>query len=276
MSKNEIAVRSNKAVAKAADEETLAVLSESFPVEQGGSRFFIPRRISMVSQDVVEGKGKSMKVVTEAGTFFLEKQLDDIDEETGKKAWEKLELGTSFKGIILFQRKQLKMYDEKTEQFTSSPVYDSEDEVIPLFCDKAEVAKGTPKELKAKYQYTDKDNKVKSKLEDNRILYVMVGDELYQMNLRGSSMYSFLTYARKISPPTVVTEFCSEAKEKGTIAWNQMTFTPVRKLTQKEAEAMIEQVSEIKQTLASEKLQFASNVIDAEAAKKVEDEFNAM
>lgn len=268
----EVAKRQSTAVAKIADEETLAILSESFPVETGGSKFFIPRRISMVSQDKTEGKGKSMKVVVEAGTFFTEIQTEDKDED-GKLIWDKKELGTSFEGIIVFQRHQLKMYDEKTEQFTSSPVYDSQDEVIPLFCDKVEVARGTPAELKAKYAYTGDDGKQKSKLEDNRILYVEHEDEIYQMNLRGSSMYSFLTYARKTSPPTVVTSFSSEAKEKGSIAWNQMTFTPIRKLTQKEAESIIEKVQEIKQILTIEKAQFGGRVIEGKTSKDTEEEF---
>lgn len=265
----EIAKRPSTAVGKVADEETLAILSESFPVEPGGSKFFIPRRISMVSQDKTEGKGKQMKVITEAGTFFMENQTEEKDEN-GKPIWEKTELGTTFQGIIIFQRKQLKMYDEKTELFTSSPIYDSEDEVVPLFCDKAEVARGTPAELKAKYAFTDDNGKQKSKLEDNRVLYVDVDGELYQMNLRGSSMYSFLTYARKVSPPTVVTEFSSEPKEKGSIAWNQMTFTPIRKLAQKEAESLIEKVQEIKQVLTIEKAQFNGGIVDIEIVKSRE------
>lgn len=252
-----------KALANVANEETLALLSESFPVDPGVNRILLPR-LGMVSQDQVEGKGKSMKVVTEAGTFFVEKQTDEVDEE-GKKKWDREEIGTSVKGLILFQRKQLRMYDEKTEQFTSSPIYDSEDEIVPLFCDKAEVGRGTPKELKEKYQYTDKEGKTKSKLEDNRILYVEIDDTIYQLNLRGSSMYSFLSYTRKVSPPTVITEFSSEAKEKGSIEWNQMTFTPVRKLTQKEAEVAVNKMKEIKTAIVLEKAQY--NQVDVEVIK---------
>ena len=209
-----------------------------------------------------------MKVVTEAGTFFTEKQSEEIDEETGKKTWDREEHGDSIEGIILFQRKQLKMYNSDTEEYTSSPVYDNEDEVLRLFCDKKEVAKGTPKELKALYEYEDKDSgKVKSKLEDNRILYVQLEGEVYQMNLRGSSMYSFLTYARKILPPSVITRFSSEAKEKGQIAWNQMTFTPVRKLSQKEAEEIVTKVQEIKAAVTAEKAQFSKTTEESENDK---------
>lgn len=259
------------------NEATLALLRESYPVEHGGTRIMLPR-ITMASQDVTEGKGKSMKVVTEAGTFFIEKPTDEEDEN-GKKVWSREEIGNSIQGIIVFQRKQLRLYNEATEQYTSSPVYDSDDEIVPLFCDKAEVARGTPAELKAQYQYVDKDGKTKSKLEDNRILYVQYDGEIYQMNLRGSSMYSFLTYARKTIPPAVVTTFSSEPKEKGSISWNQMTFVPERKLTQAEAENIVLKIGEIKELVRQERSQFSApktetiraTVEDSETEKQFKD-----
>ncbi len=181
----------------------------------------------------VEGKGKNKKitVVEAAGTFFTEHETDEKEEVTAedgtvsqKPIWKKTELGESIEVVILYQRRQLRMYDEKTELYTSSPVFDTDDDVIKLFCNKNEVGKGTPAELKSKYMYQDKDGKQKCKLEENRILYVLYEGEKYQLNLRGSSMYAYLTYARKTIPNTVVTRLSSEAKEKGDIAWNQMTF----------------------------------------------------
>lgn len=254
-------------------EESLALLQESYPMDKGLNRIILPR-LGMISQDKTEGKGKAMRVVAEAGTFFVERETDEINEETGKKVWAKDEIGTEIEGIILFQRKQLRMYDETTEEYTSSPVYDTDEEVVPLFCNKTEVGRGTPKELKAKYSYTGEDGKTKSKLEDNRILYVLYNDDVYQMNLRGSSMYSFLTYARKILPPSVITVFNSEPKEKGSIAWNQMTFIAKRKLTEKEAQEVIEKVQEIKVAIQLEKNQYGAPSTDTEVvkyAKELED-----
>ena len=242
----------SKAVAVTPSDASLAALRNSFPQDPGFTRVMLPR-ITFKSQDVTEGKGKAMKVVTEAGTFIEERETDDVDEVTQKKVWDKKELGSEIEGIILFQRKQLRYFDETTEEFTSSPVYDTEDEVVRLFCNKAEVAKGTPAELKAKYEYTTKEGKTKSKLEDNRILYILKDDELFQLNLRGSSMYAFLTYARKVLVPAVVTTMNSEAKEKGTIAWNQMTFTAKRQLTQDEIDDVLIKISEIQQSIAEEK-----------------------
>ncbi len=263
-----------KELANVVSEETLVALQESYPVEQNGQRIILPR-LGMVSQDVVEGKGKSMKVITEAGTFFTEKPTDEEDPDTGKKIYKREELGTEIEGIILFKRYQLKMYHENEDTFTSSPVFDNENEEIPLFKDKSEVARGTVKELQAKYEYTDKaTGKIRSKLELNRILYVQYEGETYQMNLRGTSMFAFLTYARKVLVPSVVTHFSSEAKEKGSINWNQMTFNAKRKLTEKEAQEILQKVQEIKQAVSFERAQFGKNeIVHAEVVSKAEQEY---
>jgi hypothetical protein len=249
-------------------QEVLDQINSAYPVEQGGLRINLPR-LSMASQDVKEGKGKAMKVVTEAGTFFTERQTDEINEETGKKVWAKDEIGREFEGIIVFKRKQLRYYDESTEQYTSSPIYDSDDDIVPLFCDKKEIARGTPKELQANYLYTTKEGKERSKLEENRILYVLYNDELHQLNLRGSSMYSLMSYERSTSVPTVLTRFGSEYNQKGTIEWNKMTFKAVRPLTAEEAERVISEQVRLKTAIAMEKASYAN-------AKKSDDDLDAL
>jgi len=249
-------------------EDTLALLRDSYPVEQSNNRIKLPR-LSMASQDKTEGKGKSLKVVTEAGTFFIEKETDEVNEE-GKKIWEKTELGNGISGIILYKRKQLRMYDEDTETYTSSPVFDDVNETVPLFSNKQEVARGTVAELKALYQYTDKDGKQKSRLEDNVILYVEYEGDVYQMNLRGSSMYSFLGYSRKVIVPSVVTKFSSEAKEKGTIAWNQMTFEPEQSLTEAQAQEVVAKIAEIKEAIEAERGGFTRETTEVERVSEEE------
>lgn len=253
------------AVTKPLSEEQKSILKNSFPVEPGFQRIQLPR-LGMFSQDVTEGKGKNTKVVSEAGTFYTDKQTEDTDEN-GKKIWNKEELGTTISGVILFQRKQLKMYDGDTQLYTSSGVYDTDNDMLKLWCDKKEVASGTAKELKAKYEYKAEDGKTKSKLEENRILYVLFEGEIYQMNLRGSSMYSFLTYSRKVNPPQVVTRFSSEAKEKGTISWNMMTFEVDREITGAEFEQVVGHIESIKNGIAVEKAFFASTVEATEEEK---------
>lgn len=261
----------SKELMTAPSAEVMAALAQAFPQDPGFTRVHLPR-LTFVSQDKTEGKGKNMKVVMEAGTFLEERETDELNEE-GKKVWSKTELGLSIEGIIIYQRKQLRHYDETTEEFTSSPIFDNDDEVVPLFTNKKEIVRGTPAELKARYQYTASDGKVKSKLEENRILYVLLNDELYQLNLRGSSMYSFLGYARKTQVNAFVTAMNSEPKEKGSIEWNQMTFTPVRPITADEASIVLAHVAEIKDSIAQEKAYFNAQAAPVAAALPDPDNF---
>lgn len=272
-----------KAVAVAASDEVLAQLASAYPQEEGGKGIFLPR-LGMVSQDVVEttgtGKNKKTNIITPAGEFFIEQQTDELDED-GKKKWERQELGDTIEGIIFYKRHQLRMYDEDTEEYTSSPVYDSPDEILPLFCNKKEVARGTPKELKAKYMFTDKKGKVKSALEDNRVLYVLKDGEAYQMSLRGSSMYSLLSYEKGVQPPTVVTQFTSEPNENGGIAWNKMLFKALRKLNAKEAKQVADLQKNTAETIKASKESYQkaddkSKAADKEMEDLVEDAKKAL
>jgi hypothetical protein len=234
------------------DQQMLAELKEMYPTEIGNfTRISLPR-IGFASQDVVEGKGKASKVTVEAGTFFIEKQTEETDAE-GKKIWSKEEIGKELEGIILYHRYQLSFYDEAKEEYSSTPVYDSQDEVLPLFCAKKQIAKGTPKELKALYKFVGEDGKEKSKLKDNRIVYVLMKDELYQLNLHGSSMYSFMKYGRTVVPPSVITKFTSEPQVKGKIEWNMMMFTSMRPIHAEEAADIVSKVKEIKLAIQLEK-----------------------
>lgn len=251
----------SKELATAVSTESLNALANMFPTDPGYTRSVLPR-LTFVSQDKTEGKGKNMTVVMEAGTFLEERETEELNE-AGKKVWSKTELGLAIEGIILYQRKQLRYYDEATEEYTSSPIYDADDEIVPLFTNKKEIARGTPAELKTKYKYTAADGKVKSKLEENRILYILKDGEIFQLNLRGSSMYSFLGYARKTLCPSVLTKMESEPKEKGSIEWNQMTFTPVRLLTQTEVNEVVNYIESIRNGIAEEKAYFAGQAAAA-------------
>lgn len=239
--------------------EQRALLGQLTPQEQGFTRIQLPR-LGMYSQDKFEGKGKSAVLVKEAGMFYTELEQSSTDEE-GKvtKEWVKTEIGTSMEGIVLYHRKQLSYYDNATEKYTSSPIYDSPEDVVPLFMDGKEVHRGTTAELKAKYAYTDPDDgKVKSKLEDMRVLYILKDGQAYQMTIRGSSMWAFSKYAKSVLVSAVLTRFNSEAKENGSIAWNQMTFDAVREITPEEANIVIDNLTKITTAIADEKAYFAS------------------
>lgn len=258
-------------VSTTVNEKAMAVFRDGYPVEQSIERMIFPR-ISFASQNVTEGKGKAMKVVTEAGTFFTEQQGDKEEEYTdddGKKAkrkvWEKDEIGTTFKATILFERKQLRYYNESTETYTSSPIYDTEDQIIPLFRGKEEVDRGTPPELQGRKEYagTTQKGKPKSNLEVNRILYVIYKGDVYQLSIRGTSMYAYLTYRRDLNkqgllPPAVLTRFDSESKEKGKINWNQMMFEMVEALEGDALTESLENYTNLKGKIEAEKAFYAS------------------
>lgn len=253
MAKQEIAV--------VLSDEQMAELRAEYPVEASFNRTLLPR-LGMFSQDKFEGKGKAAQLVQEAGMFYTEAESDEVDPDTGKKIWEKTELGTEIEAIILYQRKQLRYYDESDQTYTSSPIYDSDEEQVPLFKNRTKIATGLPKDLKKGYPGLTAAGKPTSKLSEDRILYVWYDSQVYQLSLHGSSMYSFLDYAGKtISIPAVVTQFSSEAKEKGTTHWNQMTFVAARKITPEEANVVLEKIREIKTGIAAEKAFFAGQAV---------------
>lgn len=249
------------------DNNVLEQLRNSQPVEDRFTRMQIPR-LGMFSQDKLEDSvdtetGKKKKdIVNEAGVFFLEKETEELDED-GKKIWTKEEIGKSIDVTIIYNRKQLKMYDAKNNIFTSSPIYDDNNEIITLFANKEKVATGTPDELKKKYEFKGEDGKIKSSLKDNRILYVIYNGELHQLNIGGSSMYSFLEYARKVSPAisAVETTLNSESKVNGSIAWNQMTFKKLRDLSNEEALSALDLVNQIKDAVSAEKAFFSKKEV---------------
>ena len=88
------------------------------------------------------------------------------------------------------------------------------------------------------------------------------------MNLRGTSMFAFMTYAKTNLPNGVVTRFNSEAKENGAIAWSQMTFNAVRKLTSNEATEVQAKIDEIKQAVEAEKSFYATKDTSDQKADK--------
>lgn len=245
-------------------QELIDAVKNNTPTQDSFQRIMLPR-IGMYSQDKTEGKGKSMTVVAEAGMFYIEKETDELNDE-GKKIWAKEEIGTSIEATILYNRKKLSMYDMDTEKYTSSPVYDEDTDMIPLFCDKKEINKGLPKDLKALYKFTAEDGKVKSKLQDNKILYVLYKDELYELSIKSTSMFSYMAYTRSVTPSLVLTTISSEPQQKGSTEWNMMTFKTIRPLDVEELTHVLDLQNGIKAGIKAEKDYFASMNIDAPTA----------
>ena len=235
-------------------QEELSLL-DGFFVQEGYKKTSFPR-ISFTSQDKTEGKGKTLHVVTEAGTFFTVRPTDELNED-GKSVWEKKDLGKQIELHIIFERRQLRMYDSATEKFTSSPIYDNATDIVPLFCDKQQVDKGTPAELQAKYMTkTTAKGKPKSALEEERVLYVILDGVTYSMNIRGTSMYQFLSYKKSINPAKVITVITSEEKSSGQVSWNQMNFTALRPINKEEYDMVISTVRDLANGIVEEKAYF--------------------
>ena len=268
------------ALSKPMSDEVREQLDAAFPQEASALRIQLPR-FAMVSQDVTEevknpktGK-KEINVVTEAGMFFTEHQTDELDEN-GKKKWDHEEIGMEVPEIIiLFERKQLRHYDSANKQYTSSPIYDNADEILPLWKDKKEVARGTPAELRTlpQFQGLTAAGQPTSKLEENRILFVRYNGEDYQWTVRGSSMYEWLKYKKTTKPNQVVTALGSEAKQNGSTAWNQTTFKAVRPLDRDESEEILAKVMDIQKAISIEKESYARVTAAKSAADK---EFDAI
>ena len=252
-----------KEIVKAASAEKLAMLEGALLPEPGFESKPLPR-LGLVSQDITresrdpKTKRKVVEVVQEAGEFFMDIQDEEETEQadgTKKKEWQKTFLGQTIEVIFAFQRKQLKFYDG--EVYTSSDVYDSNDEVIRLWKHGAEVDRGTPAELRARkiYQGFTAKGKPTSKLEEHAILFVLFREseqdeyQLFQMNLRGTSLYAFRDYKKQNRAAAVLTRLDSEPKEQGTTKWNQMTFEMVRKVSDEEADRVIAEREEIQKTI---------------------------
>lgn len=213
------------------NEEQLALLNGAFPVPTDSARKSYPR-FGMLSKDITEesgtGKNKKITVIEAAGTFYTEKDEGAVDPETGKKVWTKTYLGDSIEVIIPFYRKQLRLFDKSLNKFISSPIYDSADQVIPLYLDKRIIAKGTPQELRDLYPKMTEKGKKSSKLNEETILYVLYEGELYQWNVSISSGWAFRDYRKNVNPSTVVTELNSIEETNGSNTYRKTTFKSKR------------------------------------------------
>lgn len=258
--------------------EQLAVLNDAFPVVENNSRPSLPR-FGMLSKDLTEetkvGGKKKIEVLQSAGTFYTEKDLGDVNDE-GKKIWTKEYLGEGedVDVIIAFHRKQLRLFDKSLAKFISSPIYDSKDQVIPLYLDKRQIAKGNQEELQALYPAMSEKGKKISKLKEEKILYVLFKGELYQMNLTQSSKYSFLDYAKRVNPSTVVTTLSSIEETNGSNTYRKVTFKNTRTINSAEFDGVMEHQSNLKVQVDSDAKYFLSKANEVPAISQADKDFN--
>ena len=258
---------------KELSEDQLATLNESYPVAVDENRLTLPR-LGMLSKDITEetgkGKTKKIKVIEAAGSFFTESDEGEVNEETGKKVWTKKFIeGDSIEVVIVYHRRQLRRYDQGLEKFYSTPIYDTSDQVIPLYLDGKVVKTGNQADLQAMFPAVTAKGKATSDLKEECILYAIYEGELHQVNISQSSKWEFKTYSRNLNPSALVTEIGSVEAEFGSNVFHKMTFSNVRKINAEEFEL----VSDGQNSVKEEAENSAQYIL--ESGKKNEDEAEA-
>jgi len=253
-----------------ASAEVLARLAAMFPQGDSYNRTKFPKLV-FKSQTVLDA---DENVVIKAGTFFIERETEEVDEH-GKNKWSSEEVGKTLDAHIVYYRKRLQYWDAKEEVFYSTPLYDEETEVMPLFKAGEFVTQGTPAELKASYpkiievedrRTGEKKTKTVSLLRDARVMYALVNGELLELTISGTSMYSFLEYLKKFAPQACITTLNSTKEEAGATKWNKMSFKPLRNPTQDEALLAINTIEELREAIENEKQYYAQKRAAAVAA----------
>ncbi len=262
--------KKDKEVTVAPSADVVAALMGNIAPEDGYTDVQFPR-INFVSKDITEekkvGGKKVIEIITEAGTFMKEV----YDKES--KEYIKSELGKTIDVTFVFERKQLKHYSE-ANGYTSSPIYDTDEDVVPLFNKKKTVYRGTPVELRAKAEFTKiEEGKKKSTLEEQKVLYVLFEGEMHQLTIRGSSSWNFSKYKKATNIPLVITTLDSEEAENGSNSYNKMTFTEGRSLTNDEAVEVLNFQNEIKDGIAAKNAYFAKFKVEEEEEKDITAEF---
>lgn len=236
-------------------EEQIQVLNESYPVEDENGGLRLPR-LCMLSKDIVEetgtGKNKKIKVIEAAGTFFTEKDEGEVSEE-GKKVWTKTFLtDEEIDVIIVYHRKQLRKFDSSLQKYISSPIFDNDDQVVPLYLDRQVIKRGTREQLQSLYPALTQKGKPTSDLKEECILYVVYEGEFYQMNISQSSKWEFKTYKKGLNPSTVVTTLGTVEDTFGTNTYRKLTFTNKRMITPDEFDTVTEDQTKVKDLVNSD------------------------
>jgi len=236
-------------------EEQLAILNGNYPVNEDSGRMILPK-FGLLSKDIVEetgsGKNKKIKVIESAGTFYTEKDMGETNED-GKKVWTRKYLsGETVDGIIVYHRYKLSKWDAGLQKFYYTPVYDSAEQVLPLYLDKQIIKRGTEKDLQSLYPKLTAKGKPSSSLDKKTVLYVMYEGELHQLDLSVSAGYEFSSYKRKCNPSTVVTVLSSVEETFGTNAYRKMQFNIKRPISADEFDTAVQSQAIVKSTVESD------------------------
>jgi hypothetical protein len=258
-------------VTTTADAAVLAALGAQVPADAGFARIQLPR-IAFKAKAKFEqdpDDEEKMKVIYKAGSFFTERETDEKDEE-GKAVWDKENIGTTLEGIVVYKRKQLRYYDEPGQTFYSTPIFDTPDQIIPLFAGSKKIASGTPAALKKMDMFKyEKEGKTRSYLSDNTVVYLLVGEELFQFSITSiGAIIDFSRYGQKVQYGLAanVTRFTSTKEVKGDNNYNALAFASARLITADEATLVQEKINLIVDAINAEK-EFYANMSEDSAVE---------
>lgn len=253
---------------KTLTDEQIAILNNNFPVSEDDTRKSFPR-LGMLSKDLTSetgtGKNKKIDIIEAAGTFYTEKDEGEIDED-GKKKWTKTYIeGETLDVIIVYFRYQLRRFDSSLNKFYSTPIYDTPDQILPLYLDKQIVQKGTEKDLQAKYPKLTAKGKPSSDLKKDTILLVLFRGEMYQLNLSVSSGWAFSAYKRTVNPSLVITTLGSTEETFGTNTYRKISFTKGRSIDGDEFDLVQEGQNVLKAAVENDSKMFIGSGQSVEA-----------
>ncbi len=242
-------------------QEQLDLIKSLTPVDEDSySRIQLPK-IGMFSKDVLEetgtGKSKKIELISPAGEFYIEAE-GEKDEE-GKRTFNKTPIeGESLDVVIFYNRKKLSMWDDSTKVYTKTPLYDSKDEVLPLFEGKNKIATATPAELQAMYPSLSLKGNPTSKLKEVTVLYVLYNGLPYEFELGMSSKYEFLTYKSSVVLPQMVTTLTpSEDRTVGSNTYKAVLFKSNGTINAEQGNLVIEAITSMTDIISSQKAHFA-------------------
>ena len=256
------------AVTTTADAAVLAALGAQVPKDPGFNRIQLPRLVFKAKAKIEQDPDDEdkMKVIYKAGTFFSEHETEEKDEE-GKPKWASKNLGNTLEGIVVYKRKQLRYYDEPSETFYSTPIFDDAEQIIPLFAGGKKIASGTPAALKKMDMFKyEKEGKTRSYLADNTIVYLLVGEELFQFSITSlGAVIEFSRYGQKVAYGLAanVTKFTSTKEKKGDNEYNALKFEAARLINTDEVPLVQEKINLIQEAIDAERAFYSQSAEDS-------------
>lgn len=256
-------------------EEQLAVLNESFPVSTDESSGLKLPRLGMISKNVTEetgtGRNKKIVILQPAGSFFTESDEGEVDA-AGKKVWTRHYIEEpTIEGTIVFYRRQLRLFDASLKKYISTPIFDNENQVIPMYLDRKVIKRGTQEQLQSLYPALTLKGIKTSDLKEEAILYVLYDGKLHQMNISQSSKWLFKAYKKSLNPSTVVTEFGSLEDEFGGNVFSKTTFASKGMIAPSSFDTVVEAQNTLKDQVESDEKFYLAGSGQTAADKKFDE-----